>query len=565
MKTIFLRILYAFVLLGIFLFFNRCAQPGSPSGGPPDKEGPLIRDTLPLPRSLNFQGDEIVLKFNEFIKTPTYGKEIFISPFMAETPLVKVSGKKLKIKFKEVLRPNTTYVISFIDIKDYYANNSIDPPFTLAFSTGSIIDSMQIEGRVLNRNQEGVEDITLMLFEADSIEGHDFLDKRPAYLTKTDKNGVFKLEYLRNAAYHIYGISDIDRSNTYSIITEPLALAPQAEVNFTDSQTVSIELIAFSLDNKPPALRKYQWLSDSVLLCEFTRGLRADSLRLGISDTLGQDSLSLETWSYIDQQLLVELPRKREQAPVLHIHAMTDSLGRAADSSLLLRAGRIEKPDLYPLFRKVMLEPMKQGYQFMLPRTLDEKALQAISLRDTGDRPIPIRYESDAFRLLIKPDTAMTPSLFYFIWLEGSLLGEKDTIFRYKVSPWEPESYGSLSGSLLIKDYDGPFVVYFDGPQTFTLTDTLFDYRFLSAGDYKLSLLLDEDGSGSWTPGSLQPYKLPERIVHLNSPLTIRANWTIEDQIIEFETTVTASDSLSTDNPQNKTPGSRSQKAGTRN
>jgi len=546
MKHIIFRIFLALVICYTCSF---CAQPGNPTGGPQDKEGPQIVDTFPLPRTLNFQGDEVVLKFNEFVKLPTYGKEIFISPFMANQPVIKMSGKKVKIQFQEVLSPRTTYVISFIDVPDQNAGNKMDQPFTLAFSTGAIIDSMEVQGKVIGKpgGKKGDVDFTIMLFEADSIEGNDFLGKRPAYLTKTDKNGDFKLSYLRNIPYRLYGITDIDRSNTYSLSTEPLALAANAEIVFTDSFTgQGIELFSFTPDTKAPAVRDFNWLSDSVLLVEFTRGLRADSLAVSISDTLGQDSVSVDVLSYDKQQLILLSHRKREQDNVLHLQGMVDSLGRAADSSLVLRAKRVEEPDLYPLFTKIEIDPKKQAYNMMLPIPLNDISLRNISLRDTGDRPLAITYERDGFELWVKPDTAMVAELFYFLWLEGGLFGEEDTTFKYKVAPWEPETYGSLAGSIQIKDYEGSFVAYFAGPQNFSVTDTVFSFSYLPAGDYQLSLLLEEDASGSWTPGSLEPYKLPERIIELSTPISIRANWTIEDQVIEFQTKLVVPDSLKT-------------------
>jgi hypothetical protein len=527
------------------LLFSYCAQPGTPTGGPQDKEGPVVQDTFPLARTLNFQGDEVVLKFNEYIKLPTYGTEIFISPFMAEKPQVKMSGKKLKIQFKEALKPSTTYVLSFIDIKDFNANNKMEPPFTLAFSTGAVIDSMGISGQVLSRENKGVEDYTIMLFEADSVQENDFLGKRPAYLTKTDKSGNFTLAYLRNIPYKIYGISDIDRSNTYSLTTEPLALASMSLITFSDSiDLTKLEMKAFLPDEKAPALRSYQWLSDSVMLCEFTRGLRADSLRMHLTDTLGQDSLPISNFTDLDQKILLELPVKREEEAVLHFRQMVDSLGHRADSSLRWIPRKPEQPDFYPLFTPVEIDPDEQAYVFHLPKIVQEEELELISLRDTGDHAIPVSYKQDQFKLWVKPDTEMVATLFYYLCLDGSLMREADTVFRYKVSPWEPETYGSLSGTISIENYDGPFVAFFTGPRNLSITDSVFSFSYLPAGDYKVSVLLDEDGSQSWTTGSLAPYKLPERILQLNTPITIRANWTIEDQLLEFQAIESVPDSV---------------------
>ena len=106
-------------------------------------------------------------------RPPTYGKDLFISPFLPEPPIISLAGKKVKVIFPEQLLDSTTYVLSFTEIKDENASNKMEA-FTLAFSTGPAIDSMEVKGKVegIDWKGSGIADVTLLLFDADSVLDH---------------------------------------------------------------------------------------------------------------------------------------------------------------------------------------------------------------------------------------------------------------------------------------------------------------------------------------------------------------------------------------------------------
>lgn len=525
------------LLIVIISLLASCAQQGNPSGGPPDKTPPVIVDTIPLQKTLNFEGKEVVLKFDEYVKVPTYGQDLFISPLLPEPPKVSMSGKKIKVAFQEKLLENTTYVLSFTEIKDLNASNKMNA-FTLAFSTGDAIDSMEVKGRVEGTTKgKGVEDITLLLFDADSAIGNDFYGKKPAYITKSNKDGTFTLPYLRHTAYRIYGIEDIDKSSTYNLPTEVLALADTPLIRFSDTtNTVEVTLLRFIPDARAPAINGYNWLSDSVLRITFNEGIVSDSLNLVMRDTLGQDTFPISIATYIDRQLLIKSPFPRDSFSVLSFLNLRDSLGNASDSLLLVRPRRARKPDMFPLFhQKPTWTVDSNAYTWMMPVPIQASDTAFVSLVDTAGRALPTSLHFDGFEIWLSPDTVLDPLISYEVHISGEMVGEIDTVFRYPIQTFVKEDFGTFSGTVKVLGYEGPFVVYFKGKEEYVIRDSVFNLQRVAPGTYKVSVLLDLDGNGILTPGSLSPYRLPERMVESSETFSIRANWDFEEQAIVID------------------------------
>ena len=97
------------------LSFVDCAKKGTPSGGPRDSIPPVIVRSSPENYSINFTGDEIEIRFDEYIKLKDINKELIISPPMKYAPIITPlsTSKRLKIKLLDTLKPNTTYSFNF--------------------------------------------------------------------------------------------------------------------------------------------------------------------------------------------------------------------------------------------------------------------------------------------------------------------------------------------------------------------------------------------------------------------------------------------------------------------
>ena len=88
-------------LVVVTLIFSHCANKGTASGGPKDELPPVIIKSSPENFSLNFDSNEIVIYFDEYIKMKDLQKQLIISPFMDPEPDISPVGsasKYIKIK-----------------------------------------------------------------------------------------------------------------------------------------------------------------------------------------------------------------------------------------------------------------------------------------------------------------------------------------------------------------------------------------------------------------------------------------------------------------------------------
>ena len=205
------------------LLLHSCAQISAPTGGKPDVLPPTLDSlgTVPLNYSTNFVGDKVVLTFNEYfvLKNPT--ANVFFSPSVENEPEFIIKGKVLTILLNNTLKENTTYTINFGDaISDYTVGNKI-PDFKYVFSTGNFIDSMQTSGKVIDAySGKPAEDLLVLLYDdfSDSVVSKS----KPVYYTKTDKEGNYKITYVKAGTYKLMALKDENRNFLYDLPNEKI-------------------------------------------------------------------------------------------------------------------------------------------------------------------------------------------------------------------------------------------------------------------------------------------------------------------------------------------------------
>ncbi|MEL7343158.1 MAG: hypothetical protein AAGM67_21925, partial [Bacteroidota bacterium] len=142
---------------------------------------------------------------------------------------------------------------------------------------------------------------------------------------------------------------DDDKSNTYSQPSEEMAIANDTILTFPDTGKVAkTRLFSFKQDEAAPILLDYDWLSDTILLCQFDESWLKDSLVVSITDTLGNDSSLITKWSIMDNaehELFLQTPRPRDSVSLLTLSFLQDSLGNARDTTLLIKTGTVRKPE----------------------------------------------------------------------------------------------------------------------------------------------------------------------------------------------------------------------------
>ena len=60
--------------------------------------------------------------------------------------------------------------------------------------------------------------------------------------------------------------------------------------------------------------------------------------------------------------------------------------------------------------------------------------------------------------------------------------------------------------------------------------DTTLVYTYLTAGNYRLKLIVDSNNNGKWDMGNYLKNIQAEKVIYYNNELEVRANWEIEEE-----------------------------------
>ena len=194
--------------------FHNCANIVPPTGGPRDSIPPKIMGSNPPMYSTEILPSRITITFDEFIELRNLQQQFLISPPQAEPPEIRQRGRLLTIDFKSELEPFTTYTLNFGNAVVDLNEGNILSNFEFVFSTGETIDSLTITGKVFNAlEKKSEENVTVMLYpnHGDSVPMKDI----PLYVTRTDKEGNFKLRHLRADTFKLFALVDVNNNYLY--------------------------------------------------------------------------------------------------------------------------------------------------------------------------------------------------------------------------------------------------------------------------------------------------------------------------------------------------------------
>ncbi len=253
-----------------FLLLASCAKMGQPDGGWFDETPPKVIGANPEDGAVNVKSKKVSIYFDEFIKLDNASEKVVVSPPQLETPEIKASGKKIQVSLLDTLKENTTYTIDFSDaISD---NNEGNPMgnYTYSFSTGEVIDTMEVSGYVLeSENLEPIKGILVGLY--DDLADSAFRKKPMLRVSRTDSRGRFVIKGVAPGSYRIYALQDMDANYMFSQKGEKLAFSHDIIVPSSKPDTRQDTLWTDTLHIKSITRVPYtHFLPDDVVLRAFT-------------------------------------------------------------------------------------------------------------------------------------------------------------------------------------------------------------------------------------------------------------------------------------------------------
>ena len=275
-----------------------CATQVAPTGGPEDKLPPRVAGVYPAPNTTNHPNELMVkLEFDEWINASIPRSAVSISPPIDKKLRFEVSGKTLVLSSRAELDTGTTYTITFAGgIKDLHGN-ALAKPFQVVFSTGAIIDSLTVSGRVLVNQamarKKEYPSIGLFLLGEERASKHylekyrdtttkeiskdpQLLKEPPLYVTRADSAGHFTLTGLKAGHYRVVAFVDGNGNQKIELSTEQVGLWT-GDLNLTAESSDTLWIAVTDMDTTKLELESVTQPFANVLEASFTRNVYFDS------------------------------------------------------------------------------------------------------------------------------------------------------------------------------------------------------------------------------------------------------------------------------------------------
>ena len=259
-----------------------CANIIPPTGGDRDSLPPILVNANPANATKEFKAKTITFTFDEYVELQGVQENLIISPTPELLPIVSSKLKTITIKILDTLEPNTTYAYNFgKSIKDINEGNVLKG-FNYIFSTGSVIDTMELTGKVLLA-ETGTVDSTLIVMLHRNGNDSAVIKENPRYVTTLDSNGNFRFRNLAAGTYYAYALKDDTRSRRY--LSEGQLFGFSDEPVYVRPDPLPLELHAY--------IEKKDDGSKSSLTFNRNTGNRSEANKLRYTTNLGTGKLDI--------------------------------------------------------------------------------------------------------------------------------------------------------------------------------------------------------------------------------------------------------------------------------
>lgn len=523
----------------ICLFASSCANIVTPAGGPKDTQPPNAVSAIPENLSTRFKGDKITIEFNEYVKLDNPSQEIIISPAIIPEPKIHVRAKKLEIEFKDA-RPdsNTTYTINFGEsLKDVNESNVLSN-FQFVFSTGDILDSLSVSGKVVAAADDKPAAKALVMLHKDLADSA-LLKVRPYYFTKAADDGSFRFDHIGGGAYRLYALKDENFNYTYDLPDEEIAFMDAALV--IDTNMTGIKLSLFREDREMPLKRI--GMDDS----------KPGYLRLVYSGRV--EELAATSFEGGNPVAVIEYNPARDTLLAWYIRAIAgDSIRLVVNKDSIEKITATNIPHDLDSLKKNFSElrfaakDSMVGTEGFIAAVLNHPALSVASDRITVQQDSPRAEiksaqikpaDGNARRVLLdfprKPETGYT--IAFLPGAATNYFGAVNDTLLWRVRTKSDEDYGMLTVSVSGEEGRSYILQMVDVNNGNKITEQTFvgsvktEFKKILPGSYEIRIIYDANSNGKWDTGNYMQRRQPERVYSHPEKINVRANWEMEAEL----------------------------------
>lgn len=566
-----------FITIYILLLWS-CANQTTPTGGPKDETPPQLLKSTPSHKERNFKGKEIELVFDEDINLNNAKEEILISPRSDQEIEYKYKRNIVTIIPEIGWDDNTTYSFAFREgIRDITENNAPEN-LKIAFSTGPLIDSMMVQGKIkMAINTDLPEKITVALYQSDTF---NIFEHSPNYFTLINSKGAFSLENIKAGTYYIYAFQDKSsnlkvesRTEKFGFLKEPIILDGPIDsltiplINM-DMRSLSINnirkteiqtrikfnksVVQYSIQPESKDHLINSFGDDQTEIVIYNPAVIEDSLKISLQ---AQDSISsqIDTTFYIKPIKTNSIPSDFEASPTpIQYNIRTNTLTQEYKLSKPIK--HINTDSVFIKIDSLHYIPIDISdftYDTIYKKLRLSKLIPADTLYKKPESPATNTKEPENEKPKVKGEPGTLPKRTpvlqaqpELIITKGSIISqEMDTLATQKFSITEIKK--ANTGTLLIEvqTKEPEYIIQLITPDG-TLIEEIkntkkYSFQYLQPKNYKIKVILDRNKNGKWDPGNFFTKEEPEIIWFYQTQdkkfdFPIRANWELGPLMLIF-------------------------------
>ena len=554
MKSLFTTILISIAFLTLY----GCAKQGMPTGGPKDTEPPRILSASPANSTLNFNGDEFYIAFDEYVVLKDVENNILVSPPLKNKPEYRTKGKGVQVRLKDTLLENTTYLFQFKNaIADFNEGNLL-PSLNYVFSTGSYIDSMTVGGRVTEAlTHEPLEDavsVWLMSLSDGEIFMTTWGDSTAsaptiAYTTRCDKDGTFRFNHIRPGTYNIFAIKD-ENKNQQLDPGEGVAFLPQhvEAKNSKDSVVVgntlhsaadidTVQLFLFTPKNDKQRITSSNFVAAGKIRITSMLPMTDPTILSGDEEVtwhLNKSRDTLTLWTFRQKcdsiQLIVSDPSGIQDTMRLRWRPKKAGLNQLPQNNIRLNYSKLPFFDTLAILFSTPLAALQSGDSIVTIMRLKDSSVtfcSALLYYDFLKAAIPYNFiQGEKYAVSIAKGRLK------------DLYNQDIDSLRAVVEVSRADDYGNLKMQLVDSgnSVESPLTVQLLDEKGKVLSERsavvndYVEFKNLKPAKYRIRAIVDDNGNGKWDTGDFAHRLQPERVLYFPKILDIRANWDFDEK-----------------------------------
>lgn len=562
------------LVVSFFLLIN-CATRKAPTGGPVDRIPPQVLKTNPANDSLLVpeQLQKIGIVFSERMEQSSLSRNVFISPPL-EFEIDWRNWDEVDLILREPLLADQTYVISIASGLQDLRKNSMAASYQFAFSTGKALDHNSISGKVHGLERDAA--VNLFAFMVDSAVAFRPDTLKPMYITKSGKNGDYRLAYMKDGLFRVMAVGDQNNNLLLDADFEVMGLPAQdVLLDSTQSEFEGLDFVLTKSDTSAPRLLSVRPVYRDLLEVRLTEPVLDTSMQaLAISDSITGKSLSIRTVR----------PDKEFKNILKVVTAIPDSNSSYRLQSGVLIDSAFNRNDTVPSFyyRPKMIEdtvtfrlishfPKDSSFnvhptdnirlEFSAAMSTESLIRYHILQSQSGEQISGTWEFQNLTQAVFNPNHPLTPDSAYFSTikidslrdLRGKTLADSAISYYFKIV--SSRELGEISGQVQFqRETANPALLRLKPldkkHKVFQITaDAFGNFRqdFVPDGKYLLEGWLDEDRNGRYSAGTLFPFRFAEPFSASMDTVKVRKRWETENirfQLLVPERKYETADSL---------------------